>query len=199
MNQTFDILDGLNRTHLEGREEQVCFYWAHLFPTDELSRQFRTALPKVVAVALGVAYLTMAVAFFMYDRHVRKRNEKVVNAAMRSDRIVSSLFPETVRDRLLAGAEEAEKREHREQQQLSHGIQTRLKKFLTDGEDATTTAALEETETDEDKYGSRPIADLFPDTSILFADISGFTAWSSAREPSQVFTLLETVFSSFDV
>lgn len=32
----------------------------------------------------------------------------------------------------------------------------------------------------------------------MFADISGFTAWSSVREPSQVFTLLETVYSEFD-
>ena len=32
----------------------------------------------------------------------------------------------------------------------------------------------------------------------MFADIVGFTAWSSAREPSQVFTLLETVYLAFD-
>ena len=46
--------------------------------------------------------------------------------------------------------------------------------------------------------GSKPIADLFPDSTVLFADIAGFTAWSSVREPSQVFTLLETVFNAFD-
>jgi class 3 adenylate cyclase len=47
-------------------------------------------------------------------------------------------------------------------------------------------------------YGTKPIADLFPNTTIMFADIAGFTAWSSVREPSQVFTLLETVYSAFD-
>jgi class 3 adenylate cyclase len=31
-----------------------------------------------------------------------------------------------------------------------------------------------------------------------FADISGFTAWSSMRDPSQVFVLLETLFSHMD-
>ena len=31
-----------------------------------------------------------------------------------------------------------------------------------------------------------------------FADIVGFTAWSSTREPCQVFVLLETVYSKFD-
>jgi len=27
----------------------------------------------------------------------------------------------------------------------------------------------------------------------------GFTAWSASREPTQVFTLLETIYNSFDV
>lgn len=32
----------------------------------------------------------------------------------------------------------------------------------------------------------------------MFADIAGFTAWSSTREPAQVFTLLETFYKAFD-
>jgi class 3 adenylate cyclase len=46
--------------------------------------------------------------------------------------------------------------------------------------------------------GSSPIADLFPETTVLFSDISGFTAWSSVREPRQVFTLLENIYGTFD-
>ena len=46
---------------------------------------------------------------------------------------------------------------------------------------------------------SKPIADLFPQVTVLFADIAGFTSWSSVREPSQVFTLLESIFEVFDV
>lgn len=41
-------------------------------------------------------------------------------------------------------------------------------------------------------------ADLFPHATVFFADIAGFTSWSSVREPSQVFTLLETIYKSFD-
>eukprot|EP00538_Stauroneis_constricta_P012395 CAMPEP_0119571056 /NCGR_PEP_ID=MMETSP1352-20130426/43927_1 /TAXON_ID=265584 /ORGANISM="Stauroneis constricta, Strain CCMP1120" /LENGTH=1560 /DNA_ID=CAMNT_0007620735 /DNA_START=72 /DNA_END=4756 /DNA_ORIENTATION=- len=51
---------------------------------------------------------------------------------------------------------------------------------------------------DVDLFETKPIADLFPNTTVLFADIAGFTAWSSVREPSQVFTLLETTYSAFD-
>ena len=32
----------------------------------------------------------------------------------------------------------------------------------------------------------------------MFGDLVGFTAWSSGREPSQVFNLLETIYYSFD-
>jgi class 3 adenylate cyclase len=35
--------------------------------------------------------------------------------------------------------------------------------------------------------------------TVMFGDIVGFTAWSSMREPSQVFTLLETLYHEFDV
>jgi class 3 adenylate cyclase len=33
---------------------------------------------------------------------------------------------------------------------------------------------------------------------VLCADISGFTAWASIRQPSQVFTLLESIYKEFD-
>jgi class 3 adenylate cyclase len=39
---------------------------------------------------------------------------------------------------------------------------------------------------------------LFPNATVMFADISGFTAWSSVREPALVFTLFETIYSCFD-
>jgi class 3 adenylate cyclase len=32
----------------------------------------------------------------------------------------------------------------------------------------------------------------------MFADLVGFTAWSSVREPTQVFTLLETIYRAYD-
>lgn len=47
-------------------------------------------------------------------------------------------------------------------------------------------------------HRSRPIADLFPHTTVLFADIAGFTAWSSVRDPTQVFMLLETLYAAID-
>ena len=50
--------------------------------------------------------------------------------------------------------------------------------------------------TDDD---DAPIAELYANTTIMFADIAGFTAWSSEREPAQVFQLLESIYHTFDV
>ena len=43
-----------------------------------------------------------------------------------------------------------------------------------------------------------PIADLFPEATVMFADIVQFTAWSSQRQPSQVLFLLEAIYEAFD-
>jgi class 3 adenylate cyclase len=45
---------------------------------------------------------------------------------------------------------------------------------------------------------SDPIADSFENTTVLFADIVGFTQWSSGREPTHVFRLLENICGAFD-
>ena len=47
--------------------------------------------------------------------------------------------------------------------------------------------------------GVNHLADTFPETTILFADIVGFSAWSSQREPTQIFMLLQTLYHSFDM
>jgi class 3 adenylate cyclase len=90
----------------------------------------------------------------VYDRLVTKRQERTKNAALR---VVSSLFPSSVQDKVLKGAYEGGSNDH-----------------------------------------SNLIASFFPETTVMFADISGFTAWASTREPTQVFQLLETIYGAFD-
>jgi class 3 adenylate cyclase len=65
----------------------------------------------------------------------------------------------------------------------------RLKTFLSSYSDESTKECVE----------LQPIADFFPHCTVMFADIAGFTAWSSTREPVQVFILLQTLYQAFDV
>ena len=132
----------------------------------------------------------MAIVFFIYDMYVQQRNHKLVNNAARSNAIVTSLFPEHIRDQFIgpnARGPHSQSR-HRQIDLTSSQWSLTSPVSINRGND----------DTDFMKPGSRPIADLFLETTILFGDIVGFTAWSSVREPAQVFSLLETIYASFD-
>jgi class 3 adenylate cyclase len=135
-----------------------------------------------------------------------RRNTKVVDTAERSNAIVSSLFPSNVRERLFNESTHHDlPGDPFPDIPIATGesrVKSRLRSFMTDGgmEQSQQPWDSTESETHEDivVFKSKPIADLFPETTILFADISGFTAWSSMREPAQVFVLLETIYNGFD-
>jgi class 3 adenylate cyclase len=75
----------------------------------------------------------------------------------------------------------------------------KLKTFLNDGSKNDNAVDCETNESDHFAVkNAKQIAELFPETTIMFADIAGFTAWASSREPSHVFTLLETLYGAFD-
>lgn len=128
----------------------------------------------------------------MYDFYVTRRQNKVALAAKRSNAVVASLFPKNVRERMLKEAEEQilanEKAGVKGHLRLGNVPKSQLKNFLDDGIARAGGIA----------FDTKPIADLFPDTTIMFGDVCGFTAWSSVREPTQVFTLLETIYHAFD-
>ena len=161
-----------------------CVYSFSLYTSSNFNKDSESALPAFFTVAVAIIFVLMSVTFCMYDRFVRRRNAKVVNAAARSNAIISSLFPTNVRERLFAEAQETNN------QTNSQAPKSRLKSMLNSGE--LHDMGEEDADEDEIMYKTKPIADLFPETTIIFADIAGFTAWSSVREPSQVFILLET-------
>jgi len=69
---------------------------------------------------------------------------------------------------------------------------TRLKSLIMHDDNNGKDANTAENEADS------PIADLFSNCTVIFADISGFTSWSSERSPGQVFVLLEKIYGAFD-
>ena len=83
---------------------------------------------------------------------------------------VASLFPDEVRDQL-------DQEFVKQQQQQKQGS---------------------DTDTENPDINSEPAADLFEETTVMFADLAGFTTWSARKTPAQVFELLETIYSAFD-
>jgi class 3 adenylate cyclase len=149
-----------------------CTYSMHIFPSDEFFSSYNSSKPAIYTAVVVLIYFLLAVVFTWYDCSVDLRQDKVVTTAARTTAIVDSFFPSHIRDRIMNGEEEAQARE-------------------------TQVASLNKT-LGRESLGSKPIADLFPNASVMFADIVGFTAWSSTREPAQVFTLLETIYNAFD-
>jgi guanylate cyclase len=48
------------------------------------------------------------------------------------------------------------------------------------------------------KRGEQRIADIYPETTVLFADLAGFTPWARATDPRRVVAALDDLFSRFD-
>lgn len=135
----------------------------------------------------------------MYDTLVQRRQQKIEDEAHRTNAIVSNLFPEEVHERLF-GNDESNKTQPRRGRRSFLGTTAKLnlKSLMPDTSGTASETDCEEAEHQQEQTKSKPIADLFPETTVMFCDISGFTAWSSVREPPQVFVLLETVYEAFD-
>ena len=184
-----DISDDADRVvslHSVAHTGSTCDYHMHIYATEDLESLYLTANPWICAGVVFLAVIFFILAFIGYDRFVQNRQEIVLAKAARSNAIVASLFPSNVRDRILQQAEDQV--DPKMSSKLTKTGKNQLKSYLAGGMEGTR----------EDGDGSRPIADLFPDTTVIFADIAGFTAWSSIREPCQVFELLETLYNAFD-
>mmetsp|Transcript_42749 Transcript_42749/g.103157 ORF Transcript_42749/g.103157 Transcript_42749/m.103157 type:complete len:865 (+) Transcript_42749:140-2734(+) len=178
-------------------------------------------------VVVIVIILLCAVVFFMYDYQLRLKHRQTQERANRTNAIISSLYPADIRDRLLGRKPKNRKSKNNSSSPSSKddsssdvaksvkdvSSKQKLKSYLKDEDEANAANAAQESAAvdvenmdekqreilkDTDMYDTKPIAELFPNTTVMFADLAGFTAWSSVREPSQVFTLLEAVYGAFD-
>eukprot|EP00980_Cylindrotheca_fusiformis_P023103 scaffold10116_cov127-Cylindrotheca_fusiformis.AAC.5 len=151
----------------------------HVYPSEDLEKSFRTKNAVVYAAVVAVIFIFTSLVFLLYDYFVRRRQTKVMERIMRQDKIVANVFPTAIRDRLYQS--QHKKKNNRD-----------LQGDLND--------SFKEIDFEENSgiSGDAPLADLFPSVTVVFADIVGFTSWSSAREPQQVFVLLETIYGAFD-
>eukprot|EP00980_Cylindrotheca_fusiformis_P005866 scaffold1231_cov107-Cylindrotheca_fusiformis.AAC.14 len=152
----------------------------HVYPSAELEDSFKTNNDIFYTVVVIVIFAFTSLVFLLYDFSVGRRQRTVMDRIAQQDRIVSDVFPTAIRDRLY-------------ENQAKNIMHT------SDVEEDGGPLGLDEAFYGTSKTnGSAPLADLFPSVTVVFADLVGFTAWSSAREPHQVFILLETIYGAFD-
>eukprot|EP00977_Amphora_coffeiformis_P019106 scaffold6899_cov183-Amphora_coffeaeformis.AAC.39 len=173
------------KTISDGTEEGMklhfdqCTFSIRVYPSDRTVETTTTNTPIVITVSVAIVFLFTVMMFFAYDRLVERRQRILMEKAKRTHRIVASLFPKNIRDQILDDDGDL-------RQGGLLGAKKNLKSFVDTGYDH------------HQIFGQMPIADLYPEATIMFADISGFTSWSSSREPAQVFVLLQTLYQAFD-
>jgi hypothetical protein len=206
---TFDSLRTSERfafsdTSVKLNEDQ-CAYSLLVYPSKELRESTVTSTPLIYCIIVAAVFIFIGLVAISYDLLVQRRMQRIMKSEKESSQIVHAAFPQAFRDRML-GQKNKQKEELESGPSLLHP-KMQLKSFLDspNGGGGDGGAVDTNTLTKGGKVAdhaifmnTQPIADLFAHCTTLFADIWGFSAWSSEREPEQVFVLLETVFRTFD-
>lgn len=128
----------------------------YIYPTDTFRESYTTTTPSIFASVVAVSFIILVATFVIYDIFVQRRNTKMVANAARSNAIVSSLFPSNIRDRLIGNQAPTD-------MVATGNGEKKLKSFLSKQQ---ANGLLDTT--------SKPLADLFLETTVLFADVSIF-------------------------
>lgn len=163
--------------------EDFCPYTLRVYPSEELEDAYESFEPFAISIATAIFFFLIAAVAAFYDLIVRIRSRKILSHKKNAEDAVALHYPDLVVSRLLAQKRETNGK-------IAAHPKARIKTYLND----------KKTDTKDDLsfLTEQPIADLFLNCTVLFGDICGFSAWSSEREPEQVFLLLECIFQSFD-
>lgn len=125
-----------------------CEYTLHIYPSSKFESNYETTKPAIYTTVVVAVFFFTAMIFMSYDFLVQRRQRKIMALAKRSTKIVSSLFPSAVRDRIIRDAEHQAELEIQKKGKF-RGTNAQLKSFLDESPNA---------------YGlqdSKPIAELF--------------------------------------
>eukprot|EP00538_Stauroneis_constricta_P006140 CAMPEP_0119570654 /NCGR_PEP_ID=MMETSP1352-20130426/43720_1 /TAXON_ID=265584 /ORGANISM="Stauroneis constricta, Strain CCMP1120" /LENGTH=1723 /DNA_ID=CAMNT_0007620323 /DNA_START=525 /DNA_END=5699 /DNA_ORIENTATION=+ len=154
-----------------------------------------------------ITIVTFATVIF-YDSKTNQKLRLVLENSKIDHAVAKQMFPQRVLQRIIhqdktnTNTEQAQQPQQRLETEIEIPSQSyqhpkqELKSLLMNGQDDDDVEKL----TDEDVFllHKSPLAELFPYCTVAFTDISGFSPWSSEREPAQVFTLLESIFQTMD-
>lgn len=173
---------------------------------------------RAVNILTAVISICTAVYLMPFVPNLLEGADKLYLETTASREIIEKLYPPQIRQRLLTQVSTQDgTKQGMEMRSRGLGgtsehqiVRQRIQDFIRTKSNLNTRNSLKVSD-DEDGYDrnsdeennlaldiSNPIADDFENTSVMFADISNFTYWSSSHSPNEVFTLLESIFFEFD-
>jgi hypothetical protein len=177
--------------------ENHCPFLVRVYPSQTMQSRYTTNSPITLTMASILVFVLTSCLFIVYDCWVERRQRIILQKAVHSIAIVSSLFPSVVRDRIfpvltstsaapaaaaassrtlggdngenvaIMAAEETPQKRLKNMIRRSHSVGESTGSSQGGGVGGGGVVG---------DY-SKPVAELFPDSTVLFSDIAGFTAW----------------------
>jgi hypothetical protein len=82
-------------------DQDYISYSIHVYPSAEFEKRYRTSTPYIVSFAMALLFVLTVMIFKAYDYVIASRQTMIQMKSNKTDEIVASLFPDTVRSRIL--------------------------------------------------------------------------------------------------
>ena len=155
-----------------------CMFEMTVYPSERFVKSYDSKTPEIFAAVVAFTFLLVALFFFFYDLMVQRRNQKLVENAARSHAIVTSMFPGIIRDRLLGNHNNGNNDTGDadvDADELHPGTSTsNLKAFMHKGDEALLNNKNNRRNSSEGAIAAantKPMADIFLETTVMFADV----------------------------
>jgi len=127
-------------------EDEVCQFMIRVYPSTDMEMIYTTTNPLIYTSIVVAIFVFVSIMFVVYDCIIERRQRLVMESAVKTHTVVSSLYPSAVRDRLLnqEGSDRKSKAKRKNRAFKNVELDTAMKKGTT-------------------------IADLYPETTVLFA------------------------------
>ena len=167
-------------------------YTLRVYPSQTFEELYVTGEAATEAFVVIIIFAVVIMIFLVYDCCVRRRQRIVMDRAVKATAVVSSLYPETIREKIIN--DKSNDVVNSSKRNRGIGGKKRQSTFMRKN----SSDLEQETRGDDQQYDGPLIASKHRNCTVFFADLVGFTKWSSTREPEQVFRLLEALFKEFD-
>lgn len=125
-----------------------CHFSLSIYPSEEFEQTFKTDSSKIIGACVAGSFFLLVLLFGIFRLMMTRQRRFMQAKADRAEAIVASVFPQAIGERLIAEAAENSKGDGINRLP-ARGL---LKNFLDNGQNDC----------------SKPIADLFPSTTVLF-------------------------------